>query len=147
MIKTLKEIIFSKKFRHEDPDVGLIKRVGGYWRIETPIKTLDVSVKITGSDRFGPNKYALSAYKKYRGSIERLWVEVQEKMKEEFLSQKQDWNIENTNFQLSEILVDNPKNSNADIVFAFMIEQDHYAIYSALTLNGKYNGYECVRYK
>ena len=74
MIKAIYEALAAKKYRHIDADIGLLRRVGGYWRVENPGKTLGVSVKIYGSDRFGPNKSALTEYKKYKEDLPGIWA-------------------------------------------------------------------------
>ena len=61
----IKEVVFARKYTHLDSEIGLLRRVGGYWRVESPRSTLGVNVKIFGSDRFGPDSNALAIYKNF----------------------------------------------------------------------------------
>ena len=122
-------------------------RVGGNWKVNNPDVDIPVPVKLEGSDRFGPNKNALSSYKKYRFQIPFLWEQIKENLINDFREKGMKWNQEQTNFILSEILINNVKHTNCDIVFAFQVEQDEYSLYSGLTKEGRYTGYERFSYE
>ena len=140
MIKHIYEILTARKFKHVDPDVGLLKRVGGYWRIESPKKTLGVSVKIYGSDRFGPNKKSLAIYKLRKNNIENIWLETIESVIAETRDDNGNDRFKTDEFVLSEIIFGLQGVSGEEFAFAFNITSAPNE-YGACIHEGRYRHY------
>jgi len=140
MIRTIYEIITAKKYRHVDPDVGLLRRVGGYWRIENPRKTLGVSVKIAGSDRFGPEKKALEEYIKRKDHLESIWLECRKSIINETRLENGEAEFKECEFVVTEIIFATPSKSETGYAYAFNIESAPNE-YGAVVKNGKYECY------
>ncbi|MCB1805161.1 MAG: hypothetical protein KDJ99_08425 [Candidatus Competibacteraceae bacterium] len=140
MIKHIYEILTARKFKHVDPDVGLLKRVGGYWRIESPKKTLGVSVKIYGSDRFGPNKKSLAIYKLRKNNIENIWLETIESVIAETRDDNGNDRFKTDEFVLSEIIFGLQGVSGEEFAFAFNVTSAPNE-YGACIHEGRYRHY------
>ena len=140
MIKHIYEILTARKFKHVDPDVGLLKRVGGYWRIESPKKTLGVSVKIYGSDRFGPNKKSLAIYKLRKNNIENIWLETIESVIAETRDGNGNDQFKTDEFVLSEIIFGLQGVSGEEFAFAFNVTSAPNE-YGACIHEGRYRHY------
>jgi len=140
MIRSIYEILTAKKYRHNDPEVGLLVRVGGYWRVESPKKTLGVSVKLHGSDRFGPSKYSLSTYKKRRNEIPKIWPKCIESVINETLDENGTAQFSKEEFVLAEIIFGPANKSGTEFAFAFNIESAPNE-YGACVKNGRYECY------
>ena len=140
MIRTIYEILTARKFRHNDPDVGLLKRVGGYWRIEMPKKTLGVSIKIYGSDRFGPNKESLNNYKKRKDEIESIWLQCIEAIIEETRNDKGEVRFKADEFIPAEIIFGPRNKFDIEFTYAFNIISAPNE-YGANVKDGQYENY------
>ena len=125
MIRLIYEIVTARKYRYTDPDVGLLRRVGGYWRIESPRKTLGVSVKIYGSDRFGPDKKALEEYKKYRHQLEKIWVQCRESIINETVLENGVARFKEDEFVVTEIIFRSFSKSELGYAYAFNLSLIH----------------------
>ena len=124
LVQLLREMVLSKKYTYVDTEIGLLRRLGGYWRVEHPKSTIGVAVKIFGSDRFGPNKKALNSYKKfYREEFSLIWSEA----KSRILSQLEQEGISWYNAKLEliplEIIFGDPKMQTSDMSIAFSISE------------------------
>ena len=120
-IKYIYEAITAKKCTFKDDNVGLLRRVGGYWRIEEPFKTLGVSVKISGSDRFGPDKSALKNYKKYAGKFELVWDDTVDNIKKKIKNESPNLYNSTAKYYPLEIIFGSPKGLRCDMTIAFRI--------------------------
>ena len=140
MIKAIYEILAGKKYRHIDADIGLLRRVGGYWRVESPRKTLGVSVKIYGSDRFGPNKSALTEYKKYKEEFPSIWARCRESIIEETRLEDGTARFGENEFYVTEIIFGSYDKPEAGFAYAFNIESAPNE-YGAVVKNGEYECY------
>ena len=140
MFKKIYEIIAAKKYSYIDPDIGILLRVGGYWRVEVPNKILGVSVKIYGSDRFGPNKSSLTAYKLRKDEIESIWTQTIKSIIEETRSESGVARFRESEFVLSEIIFGHPDKPGIEFVYAFNITSEPNE-YGACVKEGKYECY------
>lgn len=140
VIKRIYEILTARKYNHTDPDIGLLRRVGGYWRVETPKKTLGVSVKIHGSDRFGPNRKSLAAYKQRKDKIEGIWEQSVKCIIEETRNEDGSQEFNENEFELSEIIFGPPNRDGAEFAFAFNITSAPNE-YGACIHDGRYKHY------
>jgi hypothetical protein len=140
MFRTIYEILTARKYRYIDPEIGLLKRVGGYWRVEEPKKTLGVSIKITGSDRFGPNRDALSKYKELRPEIESIWQQAISSIIAETCDEQGKAKFKESEFVLNEIIFGQPGRNGAEFAYAFNITSAPNE-YGACIHNGKYSHY------
>lgn len=127
----------ARKFNHTDPDIGQLKRVGGYWRVETPKKTLGVSIKIHGSDRVGPNRKSLATYKLRRDNIESIWEQSIQCIIDETRNDDGSPKFNENEFILTEIIFGPPNKDGGEFAYAFNITSAPNE-YGACIHNGKY---------
>ena len=121
LIKYLHEALTAKKYTYSDKDIGDLRRVGGCWRVESPRKTLGVSVKILGSDRFGPNRRALESYKNYKGKFSLAWKDAAATIKKKIEQDKPNWYNPEAEYDPLEIIFGDPKGNDCDMSIAFSI--------------------------
>ena len=127
-------------YNYNDAEIGLLRRVSGFWQVESPKRTLGVSVKIDGSDLLGPNKRALESYKEYKESIAALWCQSIQKIINENPNNDGTPRFKADEFRLSEIIINDPKKSEADIVYCFDIDSAPNE-YGVCIKNGKVDSY------
>ena len=123
-VQFLKEVVLAKKYSHIDKDIGLLRRVGGYWRVESPKNTLGVAIKLFGSDRFGPNSTALNSYKKfYREKFDLVWSDAINLIVKKLESEKLSWYTPELELVPLEIIFGDPKMGEIDMAIAFSITE------------------------
>lgn len=144
MIKYLYEIIAAKRYTYTDEDVGDLRRVGGYWRIEQPNKTLGVSVKIIGSDRFGPNKRALKRYKIYRNEFESIWNNAINAIRKTIEHDQLKLGGPAAEYIPLEIIFVDPKDSSCDMAIAFSITTVDHNEFAANFDKLQFKGFESM---
>lgn len=121
-IQFLKEVLFAKKYSHIDSEIGLLRRISGYWRVESPRHTLGVSIKIFGSDRFGPNNKALANYKNhYREKFDLVWNDAVDVIMQKLESEKLSWYSAEQELIPLEIIFDDSRGRTCDMIIAFSI--------------------------
>ena len=140
MFNTIYKIVTAKMYRHIDTEIGLLRRVGGMWRVENPKKTLGVSIKIYGSDRFGPNKKALSEYKKYKDQLEIIWLKCRTSIIDETRLENGTPRFAENEFVVTEIIFGSYVKSENGFAFAFNIESAPNE-YGAVVKDGEYKCY------
>lgn len=128
----IKEVLLGRKYSHIDKEAGLLRRVGGYWRVESPQRTLGVSVKIFGSDRFGPDGKALATYKKiYRDKFDLVWEKGITSIMQQLESEQLSWYSHNLEFVPLEIIFGESSSGDCDMAIAFSISSvDHNEFYA-----------------
>ncbi len=140
VIKSIYEILTAKNYKHSDSDIGLLKRVGGYWRVESPKKTLGVSVKIHGSDRFGPNRKSLTVYKLRKDQIRSIWAHAIKCIIEETRNDDGSPKFSENEFVLTEIIFGPENKDGAEFAYAFNVTSAPNE-YGACFHDGKYKHY------
>ncbi len=139
VIKAFKEVLLAKKFSHIDREIGLLRRVSGYWRVESPKRSLGVNIKIFGSDRFGPNKKALNAYKYiYRNKFELIWEDAIKAIMQQLSNEKLSWYSPEIEFTPLEIIFGEPGLGSVDMAIAFSISSIENNEFYANFFNGQY---------